>query len=99
MSRGRVSRPCAPLDAEVAKMRSADLSAEPWPYPWIDAAYVPGRETGSARSCALATAVAYLDFPHEHAKWVRTISSSKNTAYTSRDATYTSRVTSPEEPS
>lgn len=86
MSRGRVSRLCASLDAEVAEMRPADLSAEPWPHLWLNAAYVPGREAGSARSCALATAVAYLDFPHEHAKWVHTVSSSKNAAHTSRDA-------------
>lgn len=58
MSRGRVSRLCASLDAEVAEMRSADLSAEPWPYLWLDATYVPCREAGAARSCALVTAVA-----------------------------------------
>ena len=58
MSRGKVSRLCASLDAEVAEMRSADLSAEPWPYLWLDATYVPCREAGAARSCALVTAVA-----------------------------------------
>ena len=58
MSRSRVSRLCAGLDAEVAEMRSADLSAEPWPYLWLDATYVPCREAGAARSAALVTAVA-----------------------------------------
>lgn len=58
MSRSRVSRLCASLDAEVAEMRSADLSGEGWPYLWLDATYVPCREAGAARSCALVTAVA-----------------------------------------
>lgn len=58
MSRSRVSRLCASLDAEVAEMRSADLSAEAWPYLWLDATYVPCREAGAARSTALVTAVA-----------------------------------------
>ena len=58
MSRSRVSRLCAGLDEEVSEMRSADLSAEPWPYLWLDATYVPCREAGAARSTALVTAVA-----------------------------------------
>lgn len=58
MSRSRVSRLCASLDEEVSEMRSADLSSGPWPYLWLDATYVPCREAGAARSCALVTAVA-----------------------------------------
>lgn len=58
MSRSRVSRLCASLDAEVAELRGCDLSAEDWPYLWLDATYVPCREAGAPRSVALVTAVA-----------------------------------------
>lgn len=58
MSRSRVSRLCASLDAEVDEMRGADLSWAEWPYLWLDATYVPCREAGAARSTALVTAVA-----------------------------------------
>lgn len=58
MSRSRVSRLCASLDAEVAELRGCDLSAEEWPYLWLDATYVPCREAGAPRSVALVTAVA-----------------------------------------
>ncbi len=58
MSRSRVSRLCASLDAEVGELRGADLSAEEWPYLWLDATYVPCREAGAPRSVALVTAVA-----------------------------------------
>lgn len=59
MSRGRVSRLCASLDAEVAEMRPTDLSAEPWPHLWLDATYVPCREAGAAKSCAPVTSDAH----------------------------------------
>ena len=58
MSRRRVSRLCGSLDAEVAEMRGCDLSAEEWPYLWLDATYVPCREAGAPRSVALVAAVA-----------------------------------------
>ncbi|WP_455137787.1 IS256 family transposase [Thermophilibacter sp.] len=58
MSRSRVSRLCEGLDGEVAELRGADLSAEAWPYLWLDATYVPCREAGAPRSVALVTAVA-----------------------------------------
>lgn len=58
MSRSRVSRLCASLDAEVSELRGADLSYDGWPYLWIDATYVPCREAGAPRSVALVTAVA-----------------------------------------
>lgn len=58
MSRSRVSRLCSSLDAEVAELRGCDLSAEEWPYLWLDATYVPCREAGAPRSVALVTAVA-----------------------------------------
>ena len=58
MSRSRVSRLCASLDAEVDEMRGCDLSSSEWPYLWLDATYVPCREAGAARSTALVTAVA-----------------------------------------
>lgn len=58
MSRSRVSRLCASLDAEVAEMRGCDLSTEEWPYLWLDATYVPCREAGAPRSVALVAAVA-----------------------------------------
>ena len=62
MSRSRVSRLCAGLDAEVAEMRGADMSSEEWPYLWLDATYVPCREAGAPRSVALVTAVACSGF-------------------------------------
>lgn len=68
MSRSRVSRLCASLDAKVDEMRGGDLSYSEWPYLWLGASYVPCREAGAARS----TALAYLDFPGEHRAWVRT---------------------------
>ena len=58
MSRSRVSRLCAGLDAEVAELRGCDLSWQRWPYLWLDATYVPCREAGAARSTAVVTAVA-----------------------------------------
>ena len=58
MSRSRVSRLCAPLDAEVSEMRSRDLSGSEWPYLWLDATYCHCREAGAARSTALVIAVA-----------------------------------------
>ena len=58
MSRSRVSRPCASLDAEVDEMRGGDLSCSEWPYLWLDATYVPCREAGAARSTALVVVVA-----------------------------------------
>ena len=58
MSRSRVSRLCASLDEEVEELRRGDLSAEEWPYLWVDATYVPCREAGAPRSVALVTAVA-----------------------------------------
>jgi putative transposase len=58
MSRSRVSRLCASLDAEVEELRGCDLSSEEWPYLWLDATYVPCREAGAPRSVALVTAVA-----------------------------------------
>ena len=58
MSRSRVSRLCASLDAEVSELRSRDLSGSEWPYLWLDATYAPCREAGAARSVGLAVAVA-----------------------------------------
>ncbi len=58
MGRSRVSRLCEALDAEVAALRSAPLGHVEWPYPWLDATYVPCREAGRPRRAALAAAVA-----------------------------------------
>lgn len=58
MSRSRVSRLACALDEQVAQLREGDLSAHPWPYLWLDATYVPCREAGAARSCAVVVAVA-----------------------------------------
>ena len=58
MSRSRVSRLCASLDAEVDEMRGADLAWAGWPYLGLAATYGPCREAGAARSTALVTAVA-----------------------------------------
>lgn len=58
MGRSRVSRLCEALDAEVAALRSAPLGHVEWPYPWLDAIYVPCREAGRPRRAALAAAVA-----------------------------------------
>lgn len=58
MSRSRVSRLCAALDAEVEELRWSDLANQEWPYLWLDATYVPCREAGIARSTALVSAVA-----------------------------------------
>lgn len=58
MSRSRVSRLCAPLDAEVRELREGQLSSVGRPYLWLDATYVPVREGGRVRRLALVTAVA-----------------------------------------
>lgn len=58
MSRSRVSRLASALDEQVAQLRGGDLSDGPWPYLWLDATYVPCREAGAARSCAVVVAVA-----------------------------------------
>ena len=58
MGRSRVSRLYEALDAEVAALRSAPLGHVEWPYPWLDATYVPCREAGRPRRAALAAAVA-----------------------------------------
>ena len=64
MSRSRVSRLCAALDAEVGELRRRDLSAHSWPYLWLDATYVPCREAGLPRSVGVVVAVACDDTGH-----------------------------------
>lgn len=58
ISRSKVSRLCRMLDAEVAEVRSSDLSGTRWPYLWLDATYVKCREAGAARSSAVVAAIA-----------------------------------------
>ena len=58
LSEGRVSRICFELDAEVSELRGRDLSGRRFPYPWVDAAYVPCRRGGHGATAAVAAAVA-----------------------------------------
>ena len=58
LSEGRVSRICFELDAEVSELRGRDLSGRRFPYPWVDAAYVPCRRGGHGAAAAVAAAVA-----------------------------------------
>lgn len=58
LSKSRVSRLAQSLDLEVAGLRSGTLSAEPSPYLWLDATYIPCRQEGRTQHCALACAIA-----------------------------------------
>ncbi len=58
LSEGRVSRICFELDAEVSELRGRDLSGRRFPYPWVDAAYVPCRRGGHGAAAAVVAAVA-----------------------------------------
>lgn len=58
LSEDRVSRICFELDAEVSELRGRDLSGRRFPYPWVDAAYVPCRRGGHGAAAAVAAAVA-----------------------------------------
>lgn len=53
-----MSRICFELDAEVSELRGRDLSGRRFPYPWVDAAYVPCRRGGHGAAAAVAAAVA-----------------------------------------
>jgi putative transposase len=57
ISKSEVSRICAALDAEVETFRSRPLTAEPYPYLWLDATYVKVREAGRVVSMAALVAV------------------------------------------
>ena len=58
LSKDRVSRICAELDAEVSALRSRDLPAQRYPYLWVDATYVPCRKGGHGATAAVVTAIA-----------------------------------------
>ena len=58
LSKDAVSRICAALDAEVADLRSRQLPAMRYPYPWVDATYVPCRKNGHGATAAVVTAIA-----------------------------------------
>lgn len=58
LSKDRVSRICAELDAEVAALRSRDLPDQRYPYLWVDATYVPCRKGGHGATAAVVTAIA-----------------------------------------
>ena len=56
ISRSRVSRVCAELDAEVGRFRARPLGAA-YPYLWLDATFVKAREEGRVASQAVVVAV------------------------------------------
>ena len=56
ISKSQVSRLCAALDAEVERFRSRPLTAT-YPYLWLDATFVKGREAGRVVSQAVVLAV------------------------------------------
>ena len=58
LSKDRVSRICAELDAEVAALRSRDLPDQRYPYLWVDATCVPCRKGGHGATAAVVTAIA-----------------------------------------
>ena len=58
LSKDRVGRICAELDAEVAALRSRDLPGQRYPYLWVDATYVPCRKGGHGATAAVVTAIA-----------------------------------------
>ena len=58
LSKDAVSRICAALDAEVAKLRSRQLPPMRFPYLWVDATYVPCRRNGHGATAAVVTAIA-----------------------------------------
>ena len=57
VSASQASRICESLDETVAETRGRDLSEVPFPYVWLDAAYVKCREGGRVQSAALVTAI------------------------------------------
>lgn len=58
LSEDRVSRICLEPGAEVSELRGRDLSGRRFPYPWVDATYVPCRRGGHGATAAVVTAVA-----------------------------------------
>ena len=56
ISKSQVSRICAELDAEVERFRTRPLPG-PYPYVWLDATFVKGREHGRVVSQAVVIAV------------------------------------------
>ena len=58
LSKDRVSRICAELDAEVAALRARDLPGRRHPYLWVDATYVLCRRGGHGATAAVVTAIA-----------------------------------------
>lgn len=56
ISKSQVSRLCAGLDAEVERLRTRPL-ATTYPYVWLDATFVKGREDGRVVSQAVVIAV------------------------------------------
>ena len=59
ISKSEVSRICAGLDAEMAAFRSRPLGHVEFPYVWLDATYLKGRQRGQvvARPVVVATGV------------------------------------------
>lgn len=58
LSKDRVSRICAALDAEVAELRERELPSMRFAYPWVDATYVSCRRNGHGATAAVVSAIA-----------------------------------------
>lgn len=58
LSEDRVSRICLEPGAEASGLRGRDLSGRRFPYPWVDATYVPCGRGGHGATAAAAAAVA-----------------------------------------
>lgn len=58
LSKDRVSRMCAELDAEAQDLMSSELPAQRYPYLWVDATYVACRKGGHGATAAVVTAIA-----------------------------------------
>ena len=61
ISRSRVSRLVKSLDEEVDDLRHGSLSFDRWPYLWLDATYIPIRETGHTAKRAVVITEAIHD--------------------------------------
>lgn len=58
LSKDRVSRICAALDAEVAELRERELPSMRFACLWVDAAYVSCRRNGHGATAAVVSAIA-----------------------------------------
>src|SRR5258708_7611021 len=65
MSKSQVSLLCQELDAEVERFRSRPLSGAGYPYVWLDATFIKGRQPGRVQAHAVSSPPAQERSPRQ----------------------------------